>query len=225
VNRTESHPPIRTFKPRRGRVTARQNRGFERGAAYLVTADRAATACDELGDLVVCEIGFGTGEATAAMAAADPALGILAIDIHTPGVGDLLHRIVEVPLDNVRVIHDDALEALPHLPPGRLVGVRCYFPDPWPKARHHKRRLLQPKVLDMVARVVRPGATWHIATDWADYAAAIEDTFAADSRWTGGRIDRPSWRPVTRYEATAMRDGRAITDLVYSRTSEAISHG
>lgn len=217
----EQHPPIRTFKPRRGRVTARQQRGFEIGAAYLVEPAAATAACDALGPDVICEIGFGTGEATAAMAQAEPDIGIIAIDIHTPGVGDLLHRIAETPLPNVRVIHGDGLEVLPTLPMARLRGIRTYFPDPWPKARHHKRRLIQPHVLDLAARVIREGGTWHTATDWIEYADAIDAAFAADPRWRGGRIARPAWRPVTRYETTALREGRPIVDAVYVRTDHA----
>ncbi len=215
----EQHPPIRTFKPRRGRVTARQQRGFELAAAYLVEPADGAAACDSLGPEVICEIGFGTGEATAAMARAEPGIGILAIDIHTPGVGDLLHRIAETPLANVRVIHGDALEVLPTLPPARLRGIRTYFPDPWPKARHHKRRFIQQRTLDIAARVVHEGGTWHTATDWVEYADAIDAAFAADPRWSGGRIARPAWRPVTRYETTALREGRPVIDAVYVRTA------
>lgn len=208
-------PGIRTYKPRRGRVTARQQRGLDLGAHLIVDATAAAEACDELGARVVCEIGFGTGEAAAALAAAEPGTGLLAVDVHTPGVGDLLMRAVETPLRNVRVVHGDALEVLAALPDDCLTGVRTFFPDPWPKARHHKRRLVQPAVLDVVARVLRPGGWWHLATDWTDYVEHIVATFAADPRWSGGVIDRPATRPVTRYESIALREGRAIRDLRY----------
>lgn len=204
---------IRTYKPRRGRVTARQQRGLELGAHLLTSPQHVAAACDDLGADVVCEIGFGTGEATARMAAAEPSIGLIAVDIHTPGVGDLLMRAVEQSLTNIRVVHGDAIEVMSALPDDRLCGLRAFFPDPWQKARHHKRRLIQPAVLDVAARVLRAGGWWHIATDWAEYGSAIEETFAADERWIGGVIQRPPWRPITRYESLALRDGRAVVDF------------
>lgn len=211
---------IRTYKPRRGRVTPRQARGLVTMSHWYGEPAQAADLCDELGSDVVCEIGFGTGEATAAMAAADPTMGVLAIDVHTPGVGDLLMCAEERGLTNVRVVHGDAVEALANLPAHRLIGVRSFFPDPWPKARHHKRRLVRPDIVDLVAGRVRTGGFWHLATDWADYAASMQFVFAASTAyWTGGVIERPAWRPVTRFEDRARRDGREVVDLFYVRTA------
>lgn len=213
-------PGVRTYKPRRTRITERASRALVEQAAFMLdpsapVLDLAATWGD--GVPVIVEIGFGDGLATAGMAAADPSTGILAIDVHTPGVGDLLARIGEAGLTNVRVMEADALRVLSHLVPTHsLAGVRSYFPDPWPKARHHKRRLVQPEVLDLVRARLVPGGTWHIATDWDEYADAMVACFAADARWRGGVIDRPSWRPVTRYERRALADGRAITDIVFT---------
>ena len=99
--------------------------------------------------------------------------------------------------------------------PHALAGVRSFFPDPWPKARHHKRRLVQPNVMDLISSRLAPGGYWHLATDWVEYAEAMQAHFAADARWTGGIIDRPAGRPVTHYERRALRDGRTITDLLY----------
>jgi tRNA (guanine-N7-)-methyltransferase len=213
-------PGIRTYKPRRTRITDRAARALAEQAAFIIEPstsilDLAATWGDDVP--VILEIGFGDGLATAELAAADPGTGILAIDVHTPGVGDLLARVAEAGLANVRVMEADALGILSRMvPPYSLAGVRSYFPDPWPKARHHKRRLVQPEVLDLVHSRLVPGGTWHVATDWDEYAASVQACFAADARWNGGVIDRPPWRPVTRYERRALRDGRAITDLVFT---------
>jgi tRNA (guanine-N7-)-methyltransferase len=99
--------------------------------------------------------------------------------------------------------------------PGSLHGVRTYFPDPWPKARHHKRRIVQPDVLDLIHSRLHADGSWHIATDWAEYADSIQSCFDEHPGWTGGVVERPPWRPVTRYERRALLDGRSITDLVF----------
>jgi tRNA (guanine-N7-)-methyltransferase len=210
-------PGIRTYKPRRSRITARQSAALLAQDRWLLAGNGPLLDLGEiLGPSVVMEIGFGTGTATAPMAAADPALGVLAVDIHTPGVGNLLDLIARNGLENVRVIEGDALTVLRHrIAPHALVGVRSYFPDPWPKARHHKRRLVQQPVLDVVRERLVPDGYWHLATDWDDYVDFALAVFAADPNWTGGVIDRPDWRPVTHYEARALREGRRITDLMF----------
>lgn len=212
-------PGIRTYKPRRSRITARAERAITEQARYLIpTHDGPLDLSSEwgLGVPVVMEIGFGDGRATAQMAAADPATGILAVDVHTPGVGNLLWRIDEGGLANVRVMEADALRVLDRMiPPSSLAGLRTYFPDPWPKARHHKRRLIQPSVLDLAAGRLVDGGFWHLATDWSEYATAIVGCFAEDSRWAGGVTPRPANRPETRYERRAIAEGRPVTDLLY----------
>lgn len=211
---------IRTYKPRRGRVTPRQ-------AAALAIDDGLLLPSEQPIDLqrcfggrpVVLEIGFGTGAATAQMAAADPQTGILAVDVHTPGIGDLLHRIRSMSLDNVRVIEGDALQVLELcLPELALSGVRTYFPDPWPKARHHKRRLVTPSHATLIASRTRVGGRWQLATDWSPYAEAMVETLDAHPMWQGGIVPRPMNRPVTRFEQTGLDHGRAVTDLEYVRT-------
>lgn len=210
---------IRTYKPRRSRISGRQSAAMSEQSAYLLALG------DEPFDLatvwgpgvpVVLEVGFGMGGATSLMAAADPGTGLLAIDIHTPGIGDLLFRVGDLGLTNVRVMEADALTVLERMiPPASLAGIRSFFPDPWPKPRHHKRRIVQPAVLDLVADRLVPGGYWHLATDWADYAQAMLRLFAADARWTGGVVDRPATRPTTGYERRAITEGRDITDLVF----------
>lgn len=212
-------PGIRTFKPRRSRISQRQSAAIRDHEGMLLTL--SAQPLDPVltwgpGMPVVLEIGFGTGQSTAQMAAAEPHIGLLAVDVHTPGVGDLLYRIDDLALANVRVMEADALAVLEHMiTPGSLTGVRSYFPDPWPKPRHHKRRLVQPDVLALVADRLIPGGYWHLATDWDEYATSMLACFGAAPGWEGGVIPRPAHRPVTRYEGHALRDGRSITDLLF----------
>jgi len=215
------HAHIRTFKPRRGRVTQKQNAALTNlsGPVLTVSDDVLDFASIWPGiDDVVIEIGFGTGTATVLMAMAQRDTGLLAIDVHTPGVGELLHRIDEEQLTQVRVIEGDAIVVLKQMiPAGALAGVRTYFPDPWPKARHHKRRIVQPEYAALLATLVRPGGFWHLATDIVDYAEQMLEVLDASPEWTGGVIERPEWRPVTKYESIALEAGRPITDLMYTR--------
>ena len=212
---------IRTYIPRRGRVSKRQ------ATAIAETDGLLLPAGDEVLDLgrifaglpVVLEIGFGTGSATVAMAAADLELGILAVDVHTPGLGDLLYRARERHLTNIRAIAGDALVVAEQLlPESALAGIRTFFPDPWPKARHHKRRLVTPVNAALLASRTKAGGFWHLATDWQPYAEQIQEVLAASNQWLGGVIPRPQDRPVTRYEATAIHERRDITDLWYIRS-------
>lgn len=216
-------PGVRTYKPRRSRITARAQTALVQQSELLLPVGEDALDLASIwgpGTPVVVEIGSGDGSAAAAMAAADPSTGILAIDVHTPGIGDLLATLADAGVDNVRVIEGDALHVLDRMiGPHALAGVRSFFPDPWPKARHHKRRLVQPGVLDLVHSRLVDGGYWHLATDWAEYAEWIEEAFAADERWAGGRIDRPAARPVTRFERRALRDGRPIVDLCFTTQS------
>jgi tRNA (guanine-N7-)-methyltransferase len=215
------HAHIRTFKPRRGRVTQKQNAALATLNGPIIAVSDQLLAFDEIWpgiDDVIIEIGFGTGTATVAMAMADRRTGVLAIDVHTPGVGELLHRINEEDLTQVRVIEGDAVVVLKQMiPAGSLAGVRLYFPDPWPKARHHKRRIVQPEYATLLATLVRPGGFWHLATDIADYAEQMIEVLEASPEWIGGVIDRPDYRPVTKYESIALEAGRPITDLLYTR--------
>jgi tRNA (guanine-N7-)-methyltransferase len=215
------HAHIRTFKPRRGRVTQKQSAALTHlNDPIIEVSDRAldfAAIWPNLDDIVI-EIGFGTGTATVAMAMEQRELGVLAIDVHTPGVGELLHRIDEEQLTQVRVIEGDAIVVLKQMiPAGSLAGVRTYFPDPWPKARHHKRRIVRPEYAELIATLVRPGGFWHLATDITDYAEQMLEVLNSSPSWHGGVIERPSYRPVTKYESIALEAGRPITDLMYTR--------
>ena len=216
-------PGIRTFKPRRSRITARQQRALDQARitpGLLLDVDGLDLVWS-FGAPVIMDIGFGSAPPVVQLAREFPDQVILAVDVHTPGVGDLVDRIGTDGLPGVFVVEADALELLPQLP-GTLAGVRSFFPDPWPKARHHKRRLVQPAVLDAMAEVVAPGGFWHLATDWADYADAMLEAFDADPHWSGGAIERPSWRPTTHFEMRAIREGRSISDMWFTRITTSV---
>lgn len=216
-------PGVRTFKPRRSRITPTAERALQEHADLVLPftdapIDRAAIWGQDVP--LVVEIGFGDGRATAGMAQDEPDIGVLAIDVHTPGLGEALARLGDAGIRHVRLMEADAIVVLERMiPPDSLVRVRAFFPDPWPKARHHKRRLVQPAIVDLVRTRLVIGGTWHLATDWEEYAAAMEECFAQASGWSGGVIARPPGRPVTRYEARALREGRTITDLEFRRTA------
>ncbi len=219
--------PIRTFHPRRGRMSARHTGAVDelwpRFGITVADGDRSPLDLRELFGRDaprVLEIGFGMGEATAAMAAADPDRDYLAIEVHTPGVGNLLALVGELGLGNVRVALGDAMELVHRLPPGSLGAVHVFFPDPWPKARHHKRRLIQPANVALLRDRLAPGGLLHCATDWAPYAEAMAATLDADPALEnpyGGYAPRPARRPVTKFETRAVQAGRHIFDLVVRR--------
>lgn len=214
---------IRTYKPRRGRVTPRQRAAIEAAHGILIEPDEVGACIAGWPGEVVMEIGFGTGTATALMAAADPTTFVIAIDVHTPGVGDLLDATMTQRLRNVAVLEADAIAVLrEHTPPASLSGIRSFFPDPWPKARHHKRRLVTAEHAALIASRVRTDGTWHLATDWSEYAEQMRDVLDASPAWEGGEIPRPDERPVTHFERRAIRDGRPVVDLRYRRTDAPV---
>ncbi len=212
---------VRTYKARR-RVTAGQAEALERLLpAYGVDLDRPFDAAEVFGRSapLVLEIGSGMGEASAAMAAADPARDLLAVEVHTPGVATLLRRVEAAGLTNVRVVEADAVQVLGEvLPEECLDELRIFFPDPWPKARHGKRRLLSPGFTQLVADRLRPGGRLHVATDWTDYAVMTQAVVEGSGRFRVVGTHRES-RPVTRFEARGHAEGRQSYDLVAVRTS------
>ncbi len=169
---------------------------------------------------VALEIGFGLGHATIEMAQADPGIGIVAVDVHTPGVARLLREIEALELDNVLVVHGDAVELVrERIPADSLDAVRLFFPDPWPKARHHKRRIVRPDLASLMASRLRPGGVLHAATDWAAYAESMIDVLAAepllhnDYDGAAPRLERP----MTKFERQGIQKGHEVTDLVFRR--------
>lgn len=208
------HPArrIRTFHARHGRVTTSM-----RDALATIGPRRSLEAHDPARPLVL-EIGCGHGEAAMAFARRHPEVDVIAIDVHTPGVARLLQRADDAGLPNLLVEHGDAVEVVDErIPPGTLAGVHVFFPDPWPKTRHHKRRLIRPDVLDLLADRMRPGATLLVASDVVDYADWARDHLDAHAAFEGGPARRPDWRPDTGYEAKALAAGRQPIDLRYHR--------
>ncbi len=175
---------------------------------------------------VVLEIGFGMGETTAAIAQAHPHHDFVGIEVHAPGVGALLKRIDEAGLTNVRVIRHDAVEVVAQMiPPQSLAGIHVYFPDPWPKKRHHKRRLLQASFVAALAQRLLPGGYLHAATDWEEYAHEILATLAAEPLLANSAADfapRPAWRPQTKFETRGLKLGHGVWDVVFRRAPEPL---
>jgi tRNA (guanine-N7-)-methyltransferase len=173
---------------------------------------------------VVLEIGFGMGESTAQIAAAAPELDFLGVEVYTAGCGALLRRIEEQQLTNLRVIQHDAMDVVRDMiAPNSLARIQIFFPDPWPKARHHKRRLIRPDFVALMASRLQPSGVLHCATDWAPYAAVMREVLSAEPRLNNqsyrpdGLCERPDYRPQTRFEARGLRLGHGVFDLLYER--------
>ncbi|WP_157079777.1 tRNA (guanosine(46)-N7)-methyltransferase TrmB [Skermania piniformis] len=226
------YPRVTSFRSRRAALTPLQQQVWER------TWPRVGRALDDellaAGPVdlaawfgrpgpVVLEIGCGTGTATAAMASAEPATNLLGVEVYLPGLAQLVHRIERDRIDNLRLLRGDAVEVLQHLTaPASLTAVRVFFPDPWPKSRHHKRRLLQPATVRLIADRLVPGGTLHVATDHPEYAqfiATVGDAELALRRvdWADF-ADRSATRPVTKFEAKARRAGSPVSELIWQRT-------
>ncbi|WP_408007017.1 tRNA (guanosine(46)-N7)-methyltransferase TrmB [Saccharopolyspora karakumensis] len=174
---------------------------------------------------VVLEIGSGMGETTAQLVAAQPDVNYLAVEVYKPGLAQLMLRAEKLEVSNLRLLRGDAIVLLrEHVEPGSLDEVRIYFPDPWPKKRHHKRRLVQPESVELITSRLRPGGVLHLATDWENYAEQMREVCEAQSQLRnrcadepGGWAPRPDWRPVTKFENRAHDEGREIHDLIYER--------
>ena len=167
-------------------------------------------------DKVIMEIGFGMGEATAIIAKNHPNNGYIAVDVHPPGIGKLLARIVENDLTNLKVIEEDVHVVLQHMIADEsLDGIHLFFPDPWPKKKHNKRRIVNEGFLSLIHPKIKEGGFIHIATDWVPYANSIQEVFAGSTLFTGGVIDKPEWRPVTRFEGQGIDKDHAVNDMMY----------
>jgi len=221
-------PPVRSYVLRQGRTTPAQRRAYEElygrfGLPYAETAIDAAALFGRRAPLVL-EIGSGMGETTVAIAKARPDTNFIAIEVHLPGVGALLKRIDAETLANLRVIRHDAAQVLVHMiAEGSLAGVHLFFPDPWPKKRHHKRRLLQPAFAALIARKLAPGGILHAATDWPDYAEHMlsvllgEPLLENGAATESGYADRPAYRPLTKFEQRGLALGHPVKDLLFRR--------
>jgi tRNA (guanine-N7-)-methyltransferase len=221
-----SAPRIRSFVVRAGRMGPGQARALATLAPRFVLPFAAAPVdfagvFGRVAPLVV-EIGFGMGSATAAMAAAAPQVDFVGIEVHPPGVGALLQRIDEQRLENVRIVQHDAVEVLESMiAPGSLARVHVFFPDPWHKKRHHKRRLIQPPFVRLLASRLAPGATLHCATDWLPYAEQMLAVLTAEPTLVNAAGDgfaaRPPSRPLTKFEQRGLDRGHGVRDLVFTR--------
>ena len=219
---------IKSFVKRAGRTTTGQAKALqELGPRYLLTytgapLDRAAVFGPENADHpLILEIGFGMGDATAHIAALMPEKNFLGCEVHEPGVGALLKHIGERELTNIRILQHDAVEVIDHmLPEGSLDGVHIFFPDPWHKTKHHKRRLLQAPLVAKLAARLKPGGYLHCATDWEPYAQQMLDVLGAEpllKNTAEGYAPRPEYRPLTKFEKRGLRLGHGVWDLVFRR--------
>jgi tRNA (guanine-N7-)-methyltransferase len=219
------HPRIRSYVLRAGRVGSGQARALaELGPRYLLPYQSGPLDLDAVfgrGAPKILEIGFGMGEGLAEIAAAHPQNDYLGVEVHTPGVGALLKQLGERGLSNVRVVQHDAVEVLTHmLAPGSLAGVHIFFPDPWHKKRHHKRRLIQPPFVRLLAERIGCGGYLHLATDWEDYARQMLGVLSAEPSLVNAASDfspRPETRPLTKFEQRGLRLGHGVWDLVFRK--------
>ena len=219
------HRPIKSFVLRAGRMGPGQARAFEQfGPQFLVPyrperLDAAATFGRSAP--LILEIGFGMGDATAKIAHTRPGDNFLCCEVHAPGVGSLLKRCGEEGIANIRIVQHDAVEVLDHmLGEDSLDGVHIFFPDPWHKARHHKRRLIQSPFVARLARHIRPGGYLHLATDWEPYAEQMLEVLSAEPLLTNtasGFAPKPDYRPLTKFENRGLKLGHGVWDLVFTR--------
>jgi tRNA (guanine-N7-)-methyltransferase len=216
---------IRSFVRRAGRTTTGQSRARQQLAPQFVLPFRAEaldlTRAFGRDAPTVLEIGFGMGEATAHVAQFMPGHNFLCCEVHEPGIGALLMRIGKQNISNIRIVAHDAVEVIDRmLPTASLVGVHVFFPDPWHKKRHHKRRLVQPPLVARLARRLKPGGYLHCATDWEPYAEQMLAVLGAEPllrNGTDGYAPRPDYRPLTKFENRGLRLGHGVWDLVFRR--------
>ncbi|WP_312307059.1 tRNA (guanosine(46)-N7)-methyltransferase TrmB [Pulveribacter sp.] len=221
-----AHPKgIKSYVRRAGRTTSGQSRALEElGPRYVLDYQPrlldAAAAFGRQAPLIL-EIGFGMGEATAHIAQVRPQDNFLCCEVHEPGVGALLKRIGEHGIDNIRILQHDAVEVLEHmLAPDMLDGVHIFFPDPWHKKRHHKRRLIQPPLIARLASRLKPGGYLHCATDWQPYAEQMLQVLSAErllANTAEGYAHKPDYRPLTKFENRGLRLGHGVWDVVFRR--------
>ena len=220
---------IRSFVLRPGRMTGSQKRALEElWPRYGLALDGGLLEPDSTfgreGPLVM-EIGFGMGQSLVSMAGAHPETNFLGVEVHRPGVGRLLHDMTEKGIENIRVFKEDAVEVLERcIAPAGLDGVQIYFPDPWHKKRHHKRRLIQPDFVALLCSRLAPGGYLHLATDWENYAEQMMEVLSAEPglrnrAGQGGYSERPEWRPETKFERRGHRLGHGVWDLLFERTT------
>ena len=221
VNSPQQH--IRSYVLRQGRVSNAQRRAVDSllplfGIAYTPAPCNFDAAFARSAPKIL-EIGFGMGETTAQIAAGNPHIDYLGIEVHTPGVGGLLRLIEAQRLSNIRIVQHDAVEVVTHMVrASSLAGIHVFFPDPWPKTRHHKRRLLQPTFVHLLASRLQPRGYLHVATDWEEYALQILEVLSGEALLVNsveGFASRPDYRPLTKFESRGLKLGHAVRDIVF----------
>ncbi|OFZ70536.1 MAG: tRNA (guanosine(46)-N7)-methyltransferase TrmB [Betaproteobacteria bacterium RBG_16_58_11] len=217
--------PIRSYVLRQGRISHAQQRAYDSllprfGIPYQAASFDPGQSFGRSAPTVL-EIGFGMGESTAQIAQSRPDLDFIGVEVHTPGVGSLLKQIEESGLSNVRVIQHDAVEVLQHMiGENTLAGAHIFFPDPWPKLRHHKRRLIQPGFVRLIASRLQPGGYLHAATDWEAYAEHILATLSQEpllENTADSYALRPAYRPLTKFEQRGLKLGHGVWDIVFRK--------
>lgn len=224
VRGSKAARPVRSYVRREGRITPAQTRALtELWPRYGVTATDldGADFFPQRAPLIL-DIGFGDGEALVLQAQQQPNVNFLGVEVHRPGVGSLLRKLAAADVDNVRVLVADASDVLQMFPDATLAGVQLYFPDPWPKKRHHKRRLLQTPFVALIARKLQPHGVLHVATDWDEYAQHVLRVCDAcpeleNLAGPGQCVSRPASRPLSKFERRALAAGRSINDLQYRK--------
>jgi tRNA (guanine-N7-)-methyltransferase len=221
------HPPQRSFKPRRRSLSPARIAAYERSIArWGIDVNGPELSLQEVfGDPgeVVLDIGFGGGEALIEMAEVRPNEHIIGVDVHTPGVAAVLEAIEARGLRNVRVVEGDVVDFAGRIPPQSLDAIRVFFPDPWPKRRQRGRRLIRPDIVARFVPMLRAGGGIQLSTDSADYAIQMRQVCDSHPDLIGGVIERPSWRPTTRYEQRGIDDGRSAVDLLYIASARSPS--
>lgn len=212
-------PSIHSFKLRGARMTLAQEKAMNSfWPTFGINPDTPINPREMFPDAkqIIMEIGTGMGESTALIARDHPQNAYLGVELHRPGLGALLARINELGLTNLKLVEEDARVLLAkYTPDHSLDAIHLFFPDPWPKTKHNKRRIVQDDLLPVIAQKLIKGGYIHIATDWLDYAEWIQEVFSRSTLFTGGVIERPEFRPITKFEGQGLRKGHVVTDLKY----------
>lgn len=220
---TEGQFRLRSFRLRGDRMTKAQSEAIgEHWNKFEVPLQGTIKPTDLFPSLhpkeVVFEIGSGMGEATSQIAASNPETGYVAVEVHRPGIGALIIRAENLGVRNLKIINADIYEVLTkHVEDQTIDAFHIFFPDPWPKRKQHKRRLLQPSFIEILAKKLKPNGRINIATDWYPYAQEIEKNFSASKDFSGGVIPRPQWRPLTKFESKGITKEHVITDFEYRK--------